>query len=113
VTGTLYLDPGAPGEIYECSEAGSNPITCSPPASVAHERTVELCPDSSLAPTVYESADPSWIVDPLNAVGTALASPYEHAPGAGTELFYQVDDGSGLPAEIRIVKDELKLMIYF
>ena len=64
-------------------------------------------------PTVYESMDASWIVDPLNAVGTASVSPYEHVPGAGSELYYQVDDGTGFPGEITLVKGDSGLKIHF
>jgi len=41
---TVYLDPGTPGAVVECSEAGTNPVTCSPPDAVAHAIIVPACP---------------------------------------------------------------------
>jgi hypothetical protein len=64
-------------------------------------------------PVVYESSDPSRIVDPVNAVGTASASPYLHPPGPGDPLYYQLDDGSGFPSLISIVKGGAGLLISF
>ena len=42
---TVRLDPGMPGSVLECHEAGSSPVTCSEPASVTHERNLPACPD--------------------------------------------------------------------
>lgn len=64
-------------------------------------------------PTVYESASPAGIVTPSNAIGTATASPYDHAPPASALLFYQVDDGSGSPPRIRMVRGGSGVLLYF
>ena len=60
---------------------------------------------SCFRPTVYESTDPRVIVTPANAVGTAFASPHPHTPAAAPLLYYQVDDGAGLPQHILMVAD--------
>jgi hypothetical protein len=67
------------------------------------------------APTVYESVDPALVVDVSNAVGTASVNPYRHTPALDPVLYYQLDDGTGLPALIEIVKDVStgQLLIYF
>ena len=70
-------------------------------------------PDPCSGPTVYESTDPSMIVDAANAVGRASLSPYEHVPGLEAELYYKVDDGAGMPDIIKMVKDGATLLINF
>jgi len=72
-----------------------------------------LTSTASPDPTVYESADPSWVVDPANAVGTASSSPFDLAPASGPVLFYQVDDGTGFPPEILLSKGGAGLLIAF
>jgi hypothetical protein len=62
-------------------------------------------------PTVYESVNPDMAG--AAAVGTASSSPYDHAPGAGPEYYYKLDDGHGIPAVIHIVKGGLGILIYF
>ena len=70
-------------------------------------------PDPCSGPTVYESIDASMIVDAANAVGTASVSPYEHVPGVEPVLFYQVDDGAGVPDVIKLVKGGSGILINF
>jgi hypothetical protein len=53
------------------------------------------------------------IVDPGNAVGIAAVSPFEHAPALDEAIDYQVDDGSGSPPLINIVKGGLGILINF
>ena len=54
----------------------------------------------AVGPTVYESTAKDKIGNP---VGNG-PSPYNHPPAAGSPLFYQVDDGLGVPAVIFVVK---------
>ena len=61
---------------------------------------VQICS----GPTVYEATDPDLIVALANEVGTASSSPFEHTPGPGALLFYQVSDGIGFPGLIEVVK---------
>ena len=49
----------------------------------------------------------------LIAVGTALASPFDHAPATDAVLFYQIDDGAGVPDTIYLEKGGLGLLIFF
>jgi hypothetical protein len=63
--------------------------------------------------TVYESTDKTLIVDPGNAVGTATVSPHDHLPASDAMLFYQVDDGAGIPGLIKLTKGGLGVMILF
>jgi hypothetical protein len=47
------------------------------------------------------------------AVGTAVASPFDHGPPADPELYYKVDNGSGYPVLIMLVKGGSGLLIHF
>ncbi len=51
---------------------------------------------------VYRSSSPVDVVDPSNRAGAAFGSPFEDVPPAATLLYYKVDDGAGLPAEITL-----------
>jgi len=64
---------------------------------------------------VYESDDERDIVDMANEVGTASASPFEHTPGTENLLFYAIDDMTGYPGLIYVVKDpaSVKLRLHF
>lgn len=62
---------------------------------------------------LYESIPPVDLVQPANEVASAAASPIDHAPATGTLLFYQVDDGSGLPDLILIEKQAGSLRVSF
>ena len=55
--------------------------------------------------TVYESTDRTRVVDPASDVGRATFSPFPHLPPAAPLLHYQVDDGSGFPGLILLVKE--------
>lgn len=46
-------------------------------------------------------------------LGKALSSPFDHVPPVEPELFYQVDDGSGSPAVIHLLKTTLGIQIRF
>ena len=83
-----------------------------PDATVRPVLTVEYTPGGVL-PTVYESPDRALIVAPVYAVGTASASPYDHVPAVDPLLFYQVDDGTGNPPLIRMVKGGSGVRIHF
>jgi hypothetical protein len=65
-------------------------------------------------PLVYESPDPSLIIDPMYSLGPAGASPYHHEPGSTAGmLFYKVDDGSGAPPRILLSKTATGMHIHF
>jgi hypothetical protein len=86
-------------------------------ASTNNAQLYDLTVDSTgsaLLPTIYESADATLIVDPANAVGSAAAGPYGLTPkGTADLLFYQVDDGTGNPALLRMVRSGSELTLYF
>ena len=63
---TVNLDPGIPGTVYECHEAGSAPVTCSPPASVTHSRLIPVCTQRTCKPPQV-NVTPARISDPLKA----------------------------------------------
>ena len=64
-------------------------------------------------PTKLSATASSLIVDPGNAVGTATVSPHDHLPASDALLFYQVDDGAGIPGLIKLTKGGLGVMILF
>ena len=66
-----------------------------------------------LLPTLYESINPARIVKPRKAVGTASTIPFDHEPALEPELYYQIDDGTGLPDVIKLVKGGLGILFYF
>ena len=70
----------------------------------------EAC--NGTGPSVYESRVPWDVAQPANAVGSAAASPYDHAPSGGDLLFYQVGDDPAA-ATIRLVAGGSGVLIHF
>jgi hypothetical protein len=66
-----------------------------------------------IVPIVYESTDKTRVVLPANQVGTAPTSPFVHVPAPDALLFYQVNDGSGNPALIKLLKNGSAVDIFF
>jgi hypothetical protein len=75
--------------------------------------TVDFLPGMSTI-NVYESSDPAMIVLPGNIVGSADVSPFDYATASpAAMLFYQMDDGSGSPDVIRVVKGGMGMLFHF
>jgi hypothetical protein len=80
-----------------------------PDPSLRPELLIDYTPPA--APTVWESTDPAVFG---MEIGTAPASPFEHAPPPGEPmLFYRVDDGTGRPPVIFVVAGGPGIRILF
>ena len=97
---TVLLDPGSPGAIFECSEAGSNPVTCSPPASVSHERTFQPCPEG--CHTSADAGEPSVTICEgesltLDGSGSAIIGCTGRSSTTGRCWAIRASSGTGRP----------------
>ena len=72
-----------------------------------------LEPDVAAPLLVYESTVAEGLLDPANVIGTAEVSPFEHAAPSAPVLFYFIDDGAGVPPEIRVEKGGPGILISF
>ena len=63
--------------------------------------------------SVYQSTAPQNVVNPLNKIGVAPRSPFIWTPPLEPILYYQLDDGSGFPGAIRVLRNGAELQIFF
>jgi hypothetical protein len=112
------IDAGDPGG---CTDAGGAPLTTDQRGA---PRPVDggggLRCDmgafefASVPPsTFYISTDASDVTAPGHAVESALISPFRFEPEPEPELYFQLDDGTGWPQQIRVVKDLPDLVVWY
>ncbi len=117
--GEFALDPVSPGfddgqivPNFNDGYAGAAPDIG---AFEAGSRPMEFGVDAHRL-TLYEASDPQDLVDPANAAAILPAPPaplFDHAPEAGSLLFYKVDDRRGYDYTIAVRRGDQGLLIQY